>query len=178
MPEILFFEVFCYYDPFKVVFRVNCHRKSCSPWCAEYFEKKILSCDVTFLTYDVFFWPKKTSFLQFSTKMSCLRPFEVIFRQNCRIKNCFPRRVEYFEKNFLSSCDIFLLTCYVILVPKTRFFGIFWVYTLLNSFQTKLSEKKLLPLMCWVFKRTLSWEVSFSTYDVIFWPKKTLISLT
>ena len=74
------FLVFCYYDPFKVVFRVNCLRKSCSPWCVVYFEK-FLSCDVT-LSYDVLFGQKRRLFCNFLQKWVVYTLLKSFFRQN------------------------------------------------------------------------------------------------
>ena len=136
------------FTPFWSRFRQNGHRKRCSPWCVEYFEKQILSCDVTFLAYDI---------LKFLTKMSCLHPVKVVFRQNCHKKCWFSLCVEYLKKYFCPVTSHFWRMSFF--GPKRRLFCNFWqrwvVYALLKSFSGKTVRKKLFFLMCRIFRKSL-----------------------
>ena len=106
----------------KIVFRLNCQGKSCSPWRAEYFEKR--NFVVWRLIYDVIL-AQKDVFLTIFDKMSSLHPFKVVFRLNCKRKSCSTWCFEYSEKricrvtshfwcmtSFLAQKDVFLAIFY------------------------------------------------------------------
>ena len=112
---------------FKVVFRLNCHIKSCFPWCVEYFEKLFLACDVLFSTYDVIL-AQKDVFWQFLTKMSILHPLK--FRLNCQRKSYFllmcsilQRAKKYAQTKYIQNkankCQLISSAHYLCIWPYT-----------------------------------------------------------
>ena len=80
-------------------------KKSCSPYCSEYFQIKFWSHHMSFLTYDVIFGQKMTFFDQFWQKLlhnASYCPFKVIFGLDQLQKSCFSYYSEYFKTYHIS----------------------------------------------------------------------------
>ena len=75
-------------DPFKVVFRLNSCRNKLFPLMCWIFWKKFFVVWRHIFDMCRHFWHKKTSFWQFSTNMSSLHPFKIVFRLDCQRKYC------------------------------------------------------------------------------------------
>ena len=110
MPEIMFFSVFGYFDPFKVVFSVKFRRKSCSPSILEYFEKKIFHTMSNFWPLTSFlasFLAQNFVFWALLRKMSSFWPIKVVWRLICQEKVIPLDVLNNLKKNFCSVTTYF-----------------------------------------------------------------------